>query len=493
MLESRRGLRILRRQGRCRRFRPSPERLSDRCLLSAISLTSATQANDQTVEVDYQVNVSNLNSLTIDVYRSAFAQLGVGDQVEIGMVTLSGSELTPGVHDDVSLALGDRSPGVDALAIDPAHPFVIAAATGPDGITSSASYQTITVGLVTHGFNPTDTAPAWIYQIAASLKGLGYNDAIAFDWAKASHTLEAGEAVRSGIKAADTIEKYIEGKHGQGQPNVPAGDVVDLQLIGHSRGSVVITQAMKTLQDNLAKIPQAKGGFWELTYLDPHPSHGTNVAPFSATSRSLLDAANALQRIYKDPYPLIVPTHVALAQIDYENTPVSMIVSTTEEGQVNPWGITYPTGIHAARGGTTQFETLNLTAPGMTHSSVYEWYQANVVPTLGSANPFVTGPIDAPIEGNGESLTATAGSPLFDRFAYFYDDNPDATSDDYTATIDWGDGTATTTGSVAGTPDLGYFVLATHIYASSGTYQDSVTIRHTVGSVATLTGTVVVS
>jgi hypothetical protein len=472
-----------------RQFRPEPDGLSDRCLLSAISLISASQANHQTVSVDYQINSSGLSSLTMDVYRSTSADLGAGSQVEIGAVALSGSELTPGVHDDVSLVLGDRSPGVDALAIDPAHPYVIAAATGPDGITSSAAYQTITIGLVTHGFNPTDTPPAWIYQMAASLKSLGYDDTIAFNWAKASHALEAGEAVQSGIKAADMIVKYIDGKNAQGQPNVPTGDVVDLQLIGHSRGSVVITQAMKTLQNDLPRIPQAKGGFWELTNLDPHPSHGNNVAPFSATSQALIDAANILQRIYKDPYPLIVPTHVALAQIYYENTPVSMIVSTTAEGQINPWGITYPTGIHSAPGGSTQFEQLNLTTPGMTHSSVYEWYQANVVPTLGTANPFVTGPIDAPIEGNGENLAATAGSPLIDRFAYFYDDNPDSSSSDYTATINWGDGSATT-GVVEGTPDLGYYVFSDHTYAFAGTYHDTVTIQHSGGSMTSLTGTV---
>ena len=269
--------------------------------------------------------------------------------------------------------------------------------------------------------------------------------------------------------------------------------MVDLHLIGHSRGSVVITQAMKTLQKDLAKIPQAKGGFWELTYLDPHPSHGTNVAPFTATSQSLIDAANFLQRIYKDPYPLVVPSQVALAQIYYENTPVSMIVSTTEEGQIDPWGITYPTGIHASPGASTRFQTLNLTTPGMTHSGVYEWYQANVVPTLGTANPFVIGPIDAPIEGNGENLSATAGSDLVDRFAYYYDDNPLATSSDYTATINWGDQTGTTTAVVEGTPDLGYYAFSDHIYALPGTYHTTVTIRHTGGSMATLTGTVAVT
>ena len=49
--------------------------------------------------------------------------------------------------------------------------------------------------------------------------------------------------------------------------------MVDIQLIGHSRGSVVITQAMQDLQNDLNNIPQAAGGYWLLTYLDPHLSH----------------------------------------------------------------------------------------------------------------------------------------------------------------------------------------------------------------------------
>ncbi len=327
---------------------PCLEELSDRCLLSIVALRSATEANETTVAIDYQIGASNVTALSVDVDRSSSADFGEGNQVAIGEVTLSGSDVTKGVHDDVPLVLGQRAVGVDALAIDPAHPYVIVAATGPDGITTSVSYQTITIGLVTHGFDSSDKAPAWVGQMAASLRSLGYDKVIAFSWAKASHTLRAGEAVISGILAAHEIEKYIKGTRGPGQPNVPRDDVVDLQLIGHSRGSVVITQAMKTLQRDLAAIPQAKGGFWELTYLDPHPAHGDNVAPFSATSQYLLDAANRLQKYDNDPYPLVVPSHVALAQIYYQNTPVSMIVSTSEEGQINPWGIHDPSGIQAA-------------------------------------------------------------------------------------------------------------------------------------------------
>jgi hypothetical protein len=473
-----------------RGFRPDLEGLPERGLLSMVALSAATEAAYNTVAIDYQISSSNLSTLTLDVYRSSSAQLGAGNQVAIGAVALSGSEVTAGQHDNVPLVLGQRAAGVDALAIDPAHPFVIAAATGPDGITSAASYQTITIGLVTHGFDSSDQAPAWIYQMADSLESLGYDEVIPFSWAKASHTPRAGEAVKSGIIAAHEIEAYIRGTNGLGQPNVPQDDVVDLQLIGHSRGSVVITQAMKTLQRSLAAIPQAKGGFWELTYLDPHPAHGNNVAPFSATSRYLIDLANDLQRRYKDPYPLIVPSQVALAQIYYENTPVALIVSTTEEGQINPWGITYPTGIQPTPGASTQFQTLNLTTPGMTHSSVYEWYQANVVPTLGTANPFVTGPIDAPIIANGESLDATTSVPLVDRFAYFYDDNPDESTSNDTATIDWGDNTGTSSGTIEGFPDTGYYAFGTHTYFSPGTYHYTVAIQNTGGSTATVTGTV---
>jgi hypothetical protein len=466
------------------------ERLSDRCLLSAVILSSATQTAYNTVSIDYEITSPSLSTLTVDIDRSSAPRLGGANQVAIGEVTLSGADVTLGVHDNVPLVLGQRASGVDALAIDPALPYVIAAATGPDGITSSASYQTITIGLVTHGFDSSDTAPAWIYQMAASLSALGYNEVIPFDWATASHTLQSGEAVQSGVNAAQMIENYINGTNSQGQPNVPLGDVVDIHLIGHSRGSVVITQAMQSLQDDLAQIPQAEGGYWELTYLDPHPSHGDNVAPFTATSQSLIDAANYLQEQFQDPYPLIVPSQVALAQVYYENTPVSEIVSTAEEGQIDPWGITYPDGIEASPGASTQFQTLNLTTPGMTHSGVYEWYQANVVPTLGTANPFVTSPIDPPIVANGENLSVSAGWPVANRFAYFSDLNPDAFESQYTATINWGDQSGTSSGLVVGTPDLGYYVLGLHTYAQAGTYTFSVTIQHSAGSMTTVTGTV---
>jgi hypothetical protein len=473
-----------------RALRPWLETLADRCLLSVVTLGAATQADARTVAIDYTIDAPVPSALTVNVYRSTVPQLGGAGQVAIGAVILGGADVTLGAHTGVHLGLTERAPGVNALAIDPSRPYVIAAATGSDGLTSSASYRTIVVGLVTHGFNATDTPPAWIYQIATSLSSLGYNEAIPFSWATASHTLQSGEGIAAGKNAAQMIENYLTGTNGQGQPNVPTGAVVDLHLIGHSRGSVVITQAMQTLQDDLAKIPQARGGYWELTYLDPHPSHGTNVAPFSATTQAALDAANALQNIFQDPYPLTVPAQVAAVQIDYENTPVSEIESVSEEGQLNPWGITNPSGIQPTPGASTQFQMLNLTTAGMSHSGVYQWYQANVVPTLGTASPFVTGPIDAPIDANGEALSADAGSLEFHRVAYFADLDPNLSASDFTATINWGDGSGTQSALVVGFASTGYFVVGLHDYFTAATYNYSVTIQHTGGSQATVQGTV---
>jgi FG-GAP-like repeat len=470
------------------RLRPGLEGLDDRCLLSIVTLGSATETDYRTVAVSYRLE-SSVSALTVNVYRSNVAQSGGTDQVLIGSVTLGGADVTAGEHDSVPLVLGDRSPGVAALAIDPAHPYVIATATGPDGVASSASFRTITIGLVTHGFDSSDTAPDWIYQIAASLKGLGYDQTFAYDWATDSHALESGEGIKNGVEAAQLIEQYINGTNGQGQPNVPAGSVVDLHLIGHSRGSVVITYAMQTLQDDLAKIPQARGGYWELTYLDPHPSHGDNVAPFSASSETLLAAANLLQTYFQDPYPLTVASQVAETQIYYENTPVSEIEEVSEEGQVNPWGIFNPSGIQASPGASTQFQQLNLTTPGMTHSGVFQWYQANVVPTLGTASPFVTGPIDAPIVANGYTLTADAGDFDLHEAAYFIDLDPRRTDDDFQAVINWGDQSGTSTGYVFGIPATGYVVSGFHTYAFPGTYHYTVTIVHPGGSTATISGT----
>src|SRR3954469_14476352 len=99
-----------RRSSRPRRagLRPAlaVERLSDRCLLSVVTLGAATETDYRTVAVNYKVQTSTLRSLTMNVYRSSSPQPGAGDQVAIGSVNLSGADVTQGEHDRVPLVLG---------------------------------------------------------------------------------------------------------------------------------------------------------------------------------------------------------------------------------------------------------------------------------------------------------------------------------------------------------------------------------------------------
>ena len=112
MLGSRRRSSVLVHSVGRRDYRPDVERMPHRCLLSAVALRSATQTAYNTVAIDYEVASTSLSSLTVELYRSNSSQLNAGNQVAIGAVTLSGGDVTPGVHNNVPLVLGQRSAGV---------------------------------------------------------------------------------------------------------------------------------------------------------------------------------------------------------------------------------------------------------------------------------------------------------------------------------------------------------------------------------------------
>jgi len=323
--------------------------------------------------------------------------------------------------------------------------------------------------------------------MAASLRADGFNKVFAFSWSRTSGLPIPNQGTNAGNLLAGDIEKFLE-KPG----DVPAGAVVDLQLIGHSRGSVVITQAMQALQDNLSSIPQAAGGYWLLTYLDPHPAHANNVVNFgvadNAAGRAALKAANYVQRHTKDPYPLIVPAHVTEAQVYYENTPADLTPLLSTERVLSPWGTFPPDGFTLSNPSTT-LHVLNLTAPGIGHSEVHEWYQANVVPLLHTATPFITGPIDAPIFASSVATSAFGYAALAVRLT---DADPMGTSSDFTATIAWGDGTSSLA-TFSGYNLTGFFSFDHHYYSTSGRYTYTVKINDIGGATTTTTGTIKVS
>ncbi len=103
------------------------------------------------------------------------------------------------------------------------------------------------------------------------------------------------------------------------------------------------------------------------------------------------------------------------------------------------------------------------------------------------ANQSVTGATialvaDAELTPTAVDATATEGTSAANvTLATFTDANASASPSAYSATIDWGDGTAVSAGTIASTGS-GYSVAGTHTYALDGSFSATVTIDDTGGA-----------
>jgi hypothetical protein len=84
---------------------------------------------------------------------------------------------------------------------------------------------------------------------------------------------------------------------------------------------------------------------------------------------------------------------------------------------------------------------------------------------------------DVDIKGEGKPGTATAGTPFVGEVAEFQDQNPLSSAGDFTAAIDWGDGTLISNGVISGNNGR-FAVSGTHTYASAGSFPVRVTFSH---------------
>jgi len=78
-----------------------------------------------------------------------------------------------------------------------------------------------------------------------------------------------------------------------------------------------------------------------------------------------------------------------------------------------------------------------------------------------------------PLTATGASLSATEGFTFQGTVAAL---TAAAAASDFTATIDWGDGTSTTTGSVTSSGNGGFLVAGHHVYAEQGSFNVVVTV-----------------
>src|SRR5262249_29249862 len=93
---------------------------------------------------------------------------------------------------------------------------------------------------------------------------------------------------------------------------------------------------------------------------------------------------------------------------------------------------------------------------------------------------------DAQLSGTGVAVSAVAGTSFTAKVATFTDADPNGAVTDYTASIDWGDGSASTTGTISSATGGGFQVKGTHTYTTAGQYTIKVTIND-IGSAKTTT------
>jgi hypothetical protein len=82
------------------------------------------------------------------------------------------------------------------------------------------------------------------------------------------------------------------------------------------------------------------------------------------------------------------------------------------------------------------------------------------------------------------AVHGTAGRTIHSRLASFTDADPRGAAGDYKATINWGDGSSPTTGSVSPNGSGGFAVAGSHAYMKAGSYRVKVTVKDTGGATA---------
>lgn len=381
------------------------EALEGRALMAAagqVVMLGVSTPDSKGVTVTYQVEGAALAAPpTLGVYRSSNAPFSA-DDTGVGLATAPAidaagqSSTAVGVHTVTVPLPGELPP-------NPEHPFVVVVANpGEPGATDlgrSADFRVYTIGVIVHGgVQPkswTDTGPPWEATMAKSLRAEGYDLVIPWNWvAESGHP---GAAAKQVPRLAKTIDAAVA--------QVPAGAPVDLHLIGHSEGAVVVSQALL----RITPTPALAQGYTELTLLDPHPAGNGIKGPQYSIEGGLVGAIarseiRSFQAKADDPLPYI-PANVDDAQVYFQHTPVKM--AHTNGGIYNLWGV-----VPVASAPGVPVHYADLTGPGISHAGdfgVPTWYQTDVVPLLGNGPAFVDPGV----------LTATVATPTGENTTNF--------------------------------------------------------------------------
>jgi hypothetical protein len=367
-------------------------------LLSAtpdIQMLGATTADSRTVSVSFNIAGADLigQVLNFNIYRSANFNSIAGAQL-IGTAAIPASDsadLSIGQHPGVKLALTDTNgQPLPTLTPNPALPFVVVVANPNGTITESntanntASFETHTLGVIVHGiefnfFRP--TTPAWETQMATALQQMDHYEAvIPFNWVQGSLMPFPGQTAKAASQLTQQVLAEVDQLAGQ-----HPGDVVDVNFIGHSRGDVVISQALEDLEG--VNDPAFHGGYIQMTMLDPHPANNQfgpiNWDPNNVLADFIAAFTYIFQALVQDPQVIVPPDVTRAVEFD-QQTPSGQHFAAPVEQFLNLWG-EGPTALPNQTGQPIPSQNLTgVIAPGIGligHDEVHDWYTANVVET----------------------------------------------------------------------------------------------------------------
>jgi hypothetical protein len=362
-------------------------------------MTYATTTDARTISINYTISGASLagQNLTFNIYRSPGYDSLSGAQL-LGTASIPGSDSTDlglGSHQGVTLSLtGPNGQPITALVPNAALPFIVVVAN-PNGTiaedpssNNTASFEIHVLGVIAHGLelNPLlwwqNTPPAWEFQLAAALMQIdGYQAVIPFNWIRLS-ILPFPLAIEL---AGTELYQQVVAEADQLASQHP-GDVVDINFIGHSRGTVVISEALQDLVGT--NDPALRGGYMQMTLLDPHPA---NLSFSKFSWDSAIPQANAFaaavvvfELLAHDPQ-VVVPPDVMQTQLFDEQTMAGQLgFHYPSEILLNFWGETASAIPNESAQPILSQNLTNVNAAGIGligHYEVHDWYITNVVDT----------------------------------------------------------------------------------------------------------------
>jgi hypothetical protein len=221
--------------------------------------------------------------------------------------------------------------------------------------------------------------PAYELQMASALQQDGYDAVIPFNWIRLSILpfplaieLASSQLYQQVVSTAD----QLAGQH--------PGDVVDINFIGHSRGTVVISEVLQALVGT--NDPALRGGYMEMTLLDPHPANLAfsqfSWVPFFPAANDFAALVVAFEFLTHDPQ-VVVPSNVKQTYLYDEQTPSGQLgFANLSEVLLNFWGEQTSALPNQSAQSIVETNLTNVIAPGIGLIGHYEvplWYLDNVV------------------------------------------------------------------------------------------------------------------